>query len=207
MLELGFIMESTSPLVLVPKPDGSIWFCIDFRHLNPMSSFDAFLMPTVDSVLDVIGDAQFLSTSDLTKEYWQILLALTNKEKSIFAIPTGLYHFTKMPFRLHGVEAFFQLVMDKALAAAWDCAIAHIDGILEFGPSWNQYLQLLWRVFMGLQEVRLMTNQKKSFLGQHSVQFLGFQIMQGQVRAVPDKIANLKNALHPQTKRGIQRFL
>lgn len=42
---LGIVEESTSrwrrPLVLVPKPDGSIPFYIDFRLLNVVSSFDA----------------------------------------------------------------------------------------------------------------------------------------------------------------------
>lgn len=52
MLQLGVIQESSSlwcgPLVLVLKPGGSVQFYTDFRKLNKVSTFDAYLMPWVD---------------------------------------------------------------------------------------------------------------------------------------------------------------
>ncbi|CAM4568546.1 unnamed protein product [Lepidochelys kempii] len=46
MLELGAIEEShsqwSSPIVLVPKPDGTTRFCNDFHRLNEISIFDAY---------------------------------------------------------------------------------------------------------------------------------------------------------------------
>ena len=49
MLDLGVIEPSispcSSPIVLVPKKDGSVLFCIDFWKLNKVTEFDAEPMP------------------------------------------------------------------------------------------------------------------------------------------------------------------
>lgn len=71
MLTLGVVEESKSewrsPIVLVPKPDGSVRFCIDFRKVNAISRFDTSPMPRVDELLEGLGHAEFISTLDLTK--------------------------------------------------------------------------------------------------------------------------------------------
>ncbi|CAM5127553.1 unnamed protein product [Eretmochelys imbricata] len=74
MLELGVIEPSQSewrsPVVLVPKPDGSRRFCIDFQRVNAISKFDAYPMPHVNELLDRLGEACYITTLDLTKGYW-----------------------------------------------------------------------------------------------------------------------------------------
>ena len=71
MLRLRVIEESrsawSSPVVLVPKPDGTFRFCNDFRKLNEVSEFDAYPMPRVDELIERPGSARYLTTLDLTK--------------------------------------------------------------------------------------------------------------------------------------------
>ncbi|KAL1261366.1 hypothetical protein QQF64_006631 [Cirrhinus molitorella] len=40
---------------MVPKPDGTLRFCNDFRRLNEVSEFDGYPMPRVDELLDRLG--------------------------------------------------------------------------------------------------------------------------------------------------------
>lgn len=95
MLDLQVIEESTcpwrSPPVLVPKPDGSLRFCVDFRWLNELTDFDACPMPCIVNILDKIGGAHVLSTLDLMKGYWQIPVHPEDKPKMTFATLSGLY--------------------------------------------------------------------------------------------------------------------
>ena len=56
MIELRVIEPSispySSPIVLVPKKDGSVRFCIDFRKLDKATEFDAEPMPNMEEVIN-----------------------------------------------------------------------------------------------------------------------------------------------------------
>ncbi|CAM4668665.1 unnamed protein product [Lepidochelys kempii] len=104
MLQMGVIRPSgsawASPVVLVPKPDGEIRFCVDYRKLNAVTRPDNYPMPRTDELLEKLGRAQFISTLDLTKGYWQVPLDESAKERSAFTTHLGLYEFNVLPFGL-----------------------------------------------------------------------------------------------------------
>ena len=58
-----------APMVIVHKKDGTIRLCVDYRRLNVVSRVDDYPMPCIDDLIDLLGQARFISTLDLTKEY------------------------------------------------------------------------------------------------------------------------------------------
>ncbi len=110
MLRLGIIEPSKSewchPVVLVPKKDGSIRFCIDFRYLNSVTKFDAYPTPRISDLTDRLGTSKFLTTIDLSKGYWQIPLTQRSRELTAFK-PNGGYFISK--FWLSGYMGTGQL--------------------------------------------------------------------------------------------------
>ena len=48
-----------SPVVLVPKKDGTLRFCIDYRRLNAVTRKDVYPLPRVDDIFDALGEVKF----------------------------------------------------------------------------------------------------------------------------------------------------
>lgn len=78
LLSNGFIEPShspySSPITLAQKKNGSWRLCMDFRHLNSKSDPDAYPLPRIQSILDRLREAKYVSSIDLKDGYWQIPL-------------------------------------------------------------------------------------------------------------------------------------
>ncbi|CAM4470232.1 unnamed protein product [Lepidochelys olivacea] len=95
-------------------------------------------MPRINELLDCLGTARYITTLDLMKEYWEIPLDLSSREKTVFATLSGLYHFTQMPFGLHGAPATFQHLMDRLLNPHMEHAMAYLDKVVIYSHQGNK---------------------------------------------------------------------
>ncbi len=191
-----------SPIVLVPKTDGSVRFCVDYRKVNAVSKFDAYPMPRVDELLDRLGTARFYSTLDLTKGYWQIPLSHLSKEKSAFTTPFGLHQFVTLPFGLFGAPATFQRLMDKILRPHTAYAAAYLDDIIIYSQDWQWHMVHLREVLRVLRGAGLTANPKKCAIGRVEVRIWVSTWVTG--RCVPKLIRRqlLRPARDPRPKGG-----
>jgi hypothetical protein len=170
MLRMRVIEPSTSewssPIVLVPKPDGSMRLCNDFRGVNAISTFDAYPMPCVDELLERLGKAKFITALDLMKGYWQVPVALEDRPKTAFTTWEGLFQYVRMPFGLHGAAATFQHLMDDVVIHSED---------------WYSHLLCLPAVLVSLEATGLTANPNKCCLGLSKTEYLGYTVGNGKI--------------------------
>ncbi|KAI2645187.1 Retrovirus-related Pol polyprotein from transposon 17.6 [Labeo rohita] len=211
MLKLGVIEPSrspwSSPIVMVPKPDGTLCFCNDFRRLNEVSQFDGYPMPRVDELLDRLGRARYISTLDLTKGYWQVPLTQTAKEKTAFTTPSGHWQYRSLPFGLHGAPATFQRMMDILLRPHQNYAAAYLDDVVVHSEAWEDHLDRLRRVLSELRRAGLTANPRKCHLALSEAKYLGFQVGRGLIRPQEKKVEAILTAPKPETKTQVRAFL
>ena len=73
--------------------------CIDYRRLNEMTRKDHFPLPFMDQLLERISNHPFYCFLDGYAGYFQIEIAVEDKEKTTFTCPFGTYAYRRMPFR------------------------------------------------------------------------------------------------------------
>ncbi|KAL0153383.1 hypothetical protein M9458_051302 [Cirrhinus mrigala] len=211
MFKLGVIEPSRSPwlspIVMVPKPDGTLHFCNDFRRLNEISEFDGYPIPQVDELLDRLGRARFITTLDLTKGYWQVPLAEEAKPKTAFTTPSGHWQYRTLPFGLHGAPATFQRLMDIILRPHQAYATAYIDDVVIHSEHWDEHLSHLRRVLTELRWAGLTANPRKCHLALSEAKYLGYQVGRGLIKPQPKKVEAVQAAPRPSTKTQVQAFL
>ena len=179
-----------SPVVPVPKKDGSIRVCIDYRRLNSITQADPFYMITLDEILDRVGNSQCLSKLDLSKGYYQISIAEQDQQKTAFISQFGKFEFNRMPFGLKNAPAIFQRLMEEVFSG---------DGIAH-----AQHLRL---VVKALGEKGLTLKLEKCVFGKTHLEYLGHFIGCGTVAVPENRATDMANYIRPRTKKQLRSFL
>ncbi|XP_061951794.1 uncharacterized protein LOC133674601 [Populus nigra] len=95
----------------VPKKDGKIRVCVDYRDLNKASPKDDFPLPHIDILVDNAARNATYSFMDGFSGYNQIRMPEEDKEKTTFVTPWGTFCYKVMPFGLKNAGATYQRAM------------------------------------------------------------------------------------------------
>ena len=71
-------------IVPVPKKDGKVRMCVDFRNLNKACPKDDFPLPHIDVIIDSITSSPMYSFMYGFSGYNQIMMAIMDKIKTAF---------------------------------------------------------------------------------------------------------------------------
>ena len=97
--------------VLVPKKDGKVRMCVDYRDLNRASPKDNFPLPHIDTLVDNMAKHSLFSFMNGFLGYNQIRMASEDMEKTTFLTMWGTFCYKVMPFGLKNAGATYQKAM------------------------------------------------------------------------------------------------
>ncbi|GBG76996.1 hypothetical protein CBR_g23327 [Chara braunii] len=97
LLEKGWIRPSSSPfgapVLFVPKKEGELRMCIDYRGLNAITVKNAEPLPRIDDLLDRVQGCKYFSKIDLKSDCHQIEVHPDDQYKTAFRTRYGHYEF------------------------------------------------------------------------------------------------------------------
>lgn len=212
--EKGLIRPSQSEWcsapVVVNKPDGiGKRLCIDLRPVNKVTRIDAYPTPGVDSVLDRLRNARFISKIDLKSAYLQVPLSEESKQYTAFGVPTcGLWECNCMIFGLVNAPATFMRLMDALFGPEFEPFVfKYLDDVIVVTETLEEHLEWLEKALKRMVEAGLQINVDKSEFLCSSVTFLGYRLDSEGLRPDPDRVEPVLNFPRPRNVKQLRRFL
>ena len=197
-----------APILFVPKKDGTLRLCVDYRGLNKITIKNRYALPLISEILDRINGAQFFSKLDIKDAYHRIRIKEGDEWKTAFRTRYGHYEYVVLPFGLTNAPATFQHYIHTALQGLVDITcVAYMDDVLVFSRTREEHTRHLREVLARLRRAQLYANPHKCKFFEDEVEFLGFIIGRDGVRMDSSRIATVREWPEPKSYRDVQVFL
>ena len=212
MLDAGVICLSQSPwcnaVVLVRKKDGTLRFCVDFRHLDAQKKKDLYPLPHIQEVLEsMVGSAHY-SSMDFKSGFWQIKMAPELQQYTAFMVGNlGFYEFTHMPFRLCNAPVTFQHLMQNTLGELnLTYCVIYLDDVIAFGRTEEDHLEHLHMVFERFWEFNLKLKLSKCSFFQSEIVYLTHHVSQWGILLSRNNMSAVEEFPMPETYMQVHVF-
>ncbi|UTT89457.1 hypothetical protein NDA17_006493 [Ustilago hordei] len=211
-LEKGFIRPSKSParspVLFVPKKDGGLRLCVDYRGLNEITVKNRAPLPLIEEQLFLLRKARIYTKLDLRAAYNLIWIAKGDEWKTAFGTQLGLYEYLVMPFGLANAPAHFQsFINDIFRDIIGVYVVVYLDDFLIFSDTEEVHVKHVTEVLTRLRSNRLFAKLSKCEFHTKTVEFLGYIIKPTGIEMDPEKVRTVKEWPMPESIHDIQRFL
>ena len=196
-----------TPIVPVPKADGTFRLCGDYKvTLNAALEVDQHPLPKPEEIFVSLAGGQRFTTLDLSQAYQQLVLDDASKELVTINTHQGLYRYTRLPFGVASAPAIFQHTMDQVLHGL-PGMMCYLDDIIITGATDRKHLSNLAAVLERLREKGFRLKKDKCHFMQTTVEYLGHVIDAKGLHTSPKKCQAITEAPVPKNVTELRSFL
>ena len=212
LTEKGYIQPSVSPfgapVLFVPKKDGGVRMCVDYRALNKVTVHNRYPLPRIDELLDRLQGSRYFTKIDLRSGYYQIRMHPDSVQKTAFRTRYGHFEFLVLPFGLTNAPATFMHLMHQIFREQLDQFIViFLDDILIYSKKLQDHIDHVRRTLQILREHRLYAKVSKCAFFRHEVEYLGHVVTAAGIHPDQKKVQAVRDWKIPETVHDIRSFL
>ena len=199
--------EWATPIVSVPKKDGSVRLCGDFKvTLNNQLKVDQYPLPRVDDVFASLAGGQRFTKIDLRQAYLQMEMDDESKEYLVLNTHKGLYRLNRLAFGIASAPAIWQRAMDQLLQGIADTHCI-LDDILVTGVDDEHHIANLQAVLQRLEDAGLRANRLKCSFMQPKIEYCGHEVSENGLHKMKSKVDAIRHAPVPENVSQLRSFL
>ena len=103
------------PMVVVPKPNGTVCLCMDLTKLNEGVCRELYVMKIVEETLGSISSGTVFSKLNTNSGFHQVVLTDKSMKLTTFITTFKQFMFRRLPYGISSAPEYFQKRMDKEL--------------------------------------------------------------------------------------------
>ncbi|TMS33249.1 hypothetical protein L596_001009 [Steinernema carpocapsae] len=187
--------SEATPLVIVPKKDGKVRVCADFKvTVNPQLAIDQYPLPKPDELFQAGGKRY--SKLDLKDAFLQLPLDEESKQCMTINTHKGLFQYQSIPFGVASAPAIFQRVMEQMLNGM-EGVIIYLDDITLTASTDEDHLLRLEEVLKRLSNYGFRIKKEKCEFLREKIEFLEVESFLGMVQYYGEFIPQLATTAAP----------
>jgi hypothetical protein len=211
-LKKGWIRRSTSPagapILFVPKKDGGLRLCVDYRGLNKITVKNRHPLPLISEMVDRLSGAKIFTKLDLRNAYHRLRIKPGDEWKTAFRTRYGHYEYQVVPFGLANAPATFQAYINETLGSLVDTiCVVYLDDIMIYSYDREDHVAHVKQVLERLRANGLYVKPSKCVWHTQEVEFLGFVINTEGLVMEPSRVETIREWPVPTSYREVQVFL
>jgi hypothetical protein len=211
--EQGVIERTTSPwaapVLIVPKANGKLRPCVDYRALNEVISSTAYPVPNAKNILQNLRGATYRTVIDIRGAFWNLWVHPEDRDRTAFVTPDAQYRYLRMPMGITPGPAEWQSYMDKVLLpVAGKGVFAYLDDIIICSQGTaREHATLVREVLKLLHDHDLRIQPEKcQWLATHA-RYLGHVVSKDGIHVQPEKVAAVTSFPPPTKLKDVRAFL
>ncbi|XP_055910432.1 uncharacterized protein K02A2.6-like [Eupeodes corollae] len=190
-----------SPIVAVPKPDGNVRLCFDYKVAVNKQLTDAhYPIPRIDEIVNNLRNSRYFCKLDLYKAYLHIEVDEVSAMVQTISTHKGTFKMNRLSFGIKSAPSEFHRILDQILNGLTGVD-SYFDDIIVHGESLRECEDNLLKCFQRLQDNDLHINRSKCKFFATKISYLGYLISFKTIAKDPKKVEAILDARRPTNEK------
>jgi hypothetical protein len=198
-----------APCFFIPKKDGSLQLCQDYRKLNDISIKDKTPLPLISKVIDQLKDAKYFNKLDIIWGYNNVRIRVGDEWKAAFLTNRGPFEPTVMFFGMSNSPATFSRMMTTIFREMLQegSLVNYMDNFAIPGETKHQLQERTIKFLKIADKHNLYFKRSKCDFDAMEISLLGTVVRNGKATMEKEKVEAVQNWTTLTTIKEVEKFI